>query len=255
MRVDSTQTYALQRSGDGTVITMTLRRPRCLDIAGKHELTEAFVALAEDPDLRVVLLAAEHPEALLVDVAELADMTPAAALAYSRAGQRLMAVVEALPAPTIAAVSGPALGGGCELILGFDLALCSVAATFGQIEVNGGVVPAFGGTWRLVRRVGYQRACQMIFTGAILDAPAAEEHGLVLQVVPSEVLLDRCRELAAQICSASRSSVTEAKRILTGSSGRGPEIANAMEQAGFAALFGTADQRERMEAFVAEHGD
>jgi hypothetical protein len=76
--------------------------------------------------------------------------------------------------------AGPALGGGCELVLGCDLAFCTRDATFGQIEANGGVVPALGGTSRPVRRVGYQRACQMIFTAAILDAVAAKEYGLVL---------------------------------------------------------------------------
>jgi enoyl-CoA hydratase/carnithine racemase len=118
-------------------VTLTLRRALCLDIAGKHELTDVFTALADDADARVVILRSEHP-------------------------------------------AGPALGGGCELVLGCDLAFCTRHATFGQIEANGGVVPALGGTSRPVRRVGYQRACQMIFTAAILDAVAAKEYGLVL---------------------------------------------------------------------------
>jgi enoyl-CoA hydratase len=93
-----------------------------------------------------VILAATHPQALLVDVSELVNMTPAAALAYSRAGQDLMRSMETLSAATIAAVSGPALGGGCELVLGCDLTYCSHDATFGQIEAGGGVIPAFGGS-------------------------------------------------------------------------------------------------------------
>jgi enoyl-CoA hydratase len=251
MATQSASTVTVHRDDDGSTVTLTLRRAQCLDIAGKQELTDVFSALADDADARVVILRSEHPAALLVDVAELAHMTPAAALSYSRAGQRLMETLEALPVPIIAAVSGPALGGGCELVLGCDLAFCTGDATFGQIEANGGVVPAFGGTWRLVRRVGYQRACQMIFTAAVLDAPAAKEYGLVLDVLAASELLDRCQEMATDICGASRASVAEAKHILTRSSGREPAMANAMEQAGFAAMFGAADQRERMDAFLA----
>ena len=253
MATESSSTVTARRDDDGSIVTLTLRRAQCLDIAGKQELTDVFARLADDADARVVILRSEHPAALLVDVAELARMTPAAALSYSRAGQRLMETLEALRVPIIAGVSGPALGGGCELVLGCDLAFCSEDATFGQIEANGGVVPAFGGTWRLVRRVGYQRACQMIFTAAILDAPAAKEYGLVLDVLAGSALLDRCREMASEICGASPASVAEAKHILTGSSGREPAMANAMEQAGFAAMFGTAEQRGRMDAFLAEH--
>jgi enoyl-CoA hydratase len=139
------------------------------------------------------------------------------------------------------------------LVLGCDLAVCSTEATFGQIEANGGVVPAFGGTWRLARRVGYQRACQLIFTAGIVSAELARDYGLVLEVHSREDLMPRCLELAAQIASTSRASVAEAKRILTGSWGRGPAMANVMEQASFAGLFGTEDQQRRMDAFVAEH--
>lgn len=244
-------TVAVERAADGAVVTVNLERASCLDIAGKLALTQLFRSLADDVRVRAVILASNHPQALLVDVAELVNMTPAAALAYSRAGQDLMQSMETLAAVTIAAVSGPALGGGCELVLGCDLAYCSQNATFGQIEAGGGVVPAFGGTWRLVRRVGFQRACHMIFTSAVIDANAAKEYGLVLETIPGGELLDCCRDLATTISMASRGSVAEAKRILTGSSGRDPETANAMEQAAFASLFGTTDQRRRMTAFLA----
>jgi enoyl-CoA hydratase len=246
--------FRVQRLDGGSVVILTLLRAQCLDIAGKHHLTAAFEALSEDSDVRAVIVASEHPQALLVNVGELADMTAAEALSYSRSGQHLMETIEALPAPVIACVSGPALGGGCELVLSCDLAVCSEDATFGQIEVNGGVVPAFGGTWRLVRRVGHQRACQMIYTASILDAQTAKAIGVFIDVVPRGELLAHGHGVATQIAGASRVAVAEAKRILTESSGRGPETANSMEQAAFSSLFGTADQRLRMEAFVAGHG-
>jgi enoyl-CoA hydratase len=245
--------FGIQRVNDGSIVTVTLLRAQCLDVAGKRDLTAVFGDLSQDARARAVILASGHPQALLVDVGELAHMTAADALSYSRAGQHLMETIEALPVPVIAAVSGPALGGGCELVLSCDLAVCTEDATFGQIEVNGGVVPAFGGTWRLVRRTGYQRACQMIYTGAIVDAPTAKAYGIVLDVVPSDELLTHCHALATQMVGASRAAVAEAKRILTASSGRGPETANSLEQAAFSSLFGTPDQRVRMEAFVAGH--
>lgn len=246
-------TYSVQRDDAGAVATVTLERAQCLDVAGKDELIDLFTRMGDDETVRVVILTGGHPEALLVDVAELAHMKATAALAYSRTGQKLMNVLEALPVPVIAAVSGPALGGGCELVLACDLAVCTTEATFGQIEANGGVVPAFGGTWRLARRVGHQRACQLIFTAATLSADLAKDYGLVLDIHSREDLMPQCLELAAQIASTSRASVAEAKRILTGSWGRGPEMANVMEQASFTGLFGTEDQQRRMDAFLAEH--
>jgi enoyl-CoA hydratase len=162
--------------------------------------------------------------------------------------------LEALSCPVIAAVFGSALGGGCELVLACDLAFCSEDSTFGQIETNGGVVPAFGGTWRLVRRVGYQRACLMIYSAVVLDAQTARDHGLVLEVVEGADLRRRCEQIALQIAGTSRASVTEAKRILTGSWGSDRATANAMEQAAFAGLFDTPDQRDRMDAFVSAQG-
>jgi enoyl-CoA hydratase/carnithine racemase len=247
-------TFTLRRSANGSIVTLTLRRAECLDIAGKQELTDAFSSLQRDTEVRAVIVASEHPHALLVSVDELAEMTSEDALAYSRTGQQLIDAMEQLPVPIIAAVSTAALGGGCELVLGCDLAVCTEGASFGQIEVNGGVVPAFGGTWRLVRRVGYQRAAHMIFTGGTIDATTAQSIGLVLEVVSDSAILARCVQLANEISVAGRGAVSEAKLILTRSSGRSPETANAMEQASFAALFGTADQRQRMAAFVAEHG-
>jgi enoyl-CoA hydratase len=175
----------LIHSGDETVAVLTLGRAHCLDIAGKHEITETFAQLARHPSLRAVILAASHPAAWLVDVAELAEMTSTEARVFSRAGHRLADTIAALPVPVIAAVDGPALGGGCELVLACDVALAGEAARFGQIEALGGVMPAFGGTWRLARRVGQQRAMLMMLTAEVVDAAAAKAAGLVLDSLPS----------------------------------------------------------------------
>jgi enoyl-CoA hydratase len=103
----------------------------------------------------------------------------------SRASSFSSAAIEALPYPVIAAVEGPALGGGCELMVACDLAVAGEDATFGQIEGLGRGTPAFGGCWRLARRVGYQRTLEMMFTTTVIAAEAATAIGLVLGTAPA----------------------------------------------------------------------
>ncbi len=192
---------------------------------------------------------------MLVDVGELVDMTAAEALSFSQSGHRLADELAALPFPVIAAVDCAALGGGCELVLSCDFVIAGAKGTFGQIEASGGVIPGFGGCWRLARRVGFQRACEMIFTGAVIDAPTAASYGLVLETCPSEALMSRCHQLAERITKVSRHSVAEAKRVLVSAWGLPPSAANAMEQGAFVSLFGSEDQRARMQEFLAQPGE
>jgi enoyl-CoA hydratase len=246
------QNSTLIRSGDEVVAVLMLRRAHCLDIAGKHDLTGMFEQLATHSSLRAVILAASHPAAWLVNVAELAEMTSAEARAFSRAGHRLADAIAALPVPVIAAVDGPALGGGCELVLACDLALAGQAAHFGQIEAVGGVLPAFGGTWRLARRVGQQRALLMMLTAEVIDASAAKAAGLVLDSVPSAHLLDEARALTSRIAKASAQSVAAIKRATNANTHLPPAAIATLEEETFAGLFGTQDQRGRMRAFLAQ---
>lgn len=243
-------TYSLEH--DGEIATLALQRPYCLDIAGKRELADALRGLAEQqPSIRVLIVTSEVTEAMLVDVAELVEMSQEDGRALSASGHRLAAALETAPFATIAAVNGPALGGGCEFVMSCDLAYASEGAQLGQIEAMGGVIPGFGGTWRLAERVGQLRAREMIFTAAVLDAQAAKDAGLVLDVFPADVLLERCRAVAQRIASTSPASVGAAKRVLVGSRGLPPAAANLMEQANFAGLFGSDDQRGRMQAALA----
>jgi enoyl-CoA hydratase len=246
------QTFEIERNAN--TVTLTMKRAHCLNIAGKREIARAITELGRDESIRSLILTSEHPEALLVDVAELVDMTPAQARAFSQGGHDLADALGVLPFPVIAGVDGPALGGGCELVMSCDITIAGANAKFGQIEANGGVIPGFGGTWRLARRVGFQRACEMIFTAAIVDAPTAAAYGLVLEAVPSDALMGRCRQLADRISKVSRRSVAEAKRVLVAAWGLPPSSASAIEQSAFASLFGSDDQRGRMRAFLAEQG-
>lgn len=232
------------------VAILTLRRAHCVDIAGKQTLTRIFHDLGSDlGSIRAVILCATHPASWLVNVEELADMPSAEARIYSHHGHRLAGAIADLPVPVIAAVDASALGGGCELVLACDLALAGDQAKFGQIEAMGGVMPAFGGTWRLEERVGYQRALAMMFTGEVVDAETAKRYGLVLEVHRSSELLPAARQMAQRIAACSAQSVAAIKRVTR--AGRGiPAIArDQFEEETFPALFGD-EQQTRMHAFL-----
>jgi enoyl-CoA hydratase len=157
--------------------------------------------------------------------------------------------LESLPFPVIAAVEGATLGGGCELLLACDLVIAGEQATFGQIEAMGGVMPGFGGTWRLARRVGFQRACEMMFTAAVIDAPTAKAYGLVLDVTAVDGALTAALELTKQIAKTSRASVSAIKRVAHAAWNLEPSQIDALEEATFAKLFGP-EQSARMHAFL-----
>jgi enoyl-CoA hydratase len=243
------QTFTQEK--DGAIAILTLSRAHCLDIEGKHALTEAIHDLVNDQALRAVVLTASHAQAWLVNVAELAEMSPHEAHAFSRAGHNLGDALAQLPVPVVAAIDQVALGGGCELALACDLILAGPSACFGQIEAMGGVLPAFGGTWRLAQRVGHQRALRMLYTAETVDAETAKSMGLVLDVVPSAELMDRARALTAQIAGASRQSVAAIKRVVNAGIHLAPSAIATLEEEAFAGLFGTDDQRTRMRNFLA----
>ena len=159
-------------------------------------------------------------------------------------------MLESLAIPTIAAVNGYALGGGCELALACDLVLASEKAKFGQPEVNFGIIPGFGGTQRLVRAIGRQRAKQMIFTGEHIGGARAAEIGLALEVLPADRLLERAREIAGKIASKGPVAISQAKRVINWGADADLRNGNELEQQAFSLLFGTEDQKEGMRAFL-----
>jgi len=234
---------------DGEVAIVTLQTAFSLNSTGKAQLADAVARLNSTQVPRTLILSASHPQALLVDVAELADLSATEARAFSSAGHRLAQALEDAPYPTIAAVESPALGGGCELVLACDLAIAGEGASFGQIEALGGVMPAFGGTWRLARRVGYQRALEMMFTAAIVDASTACRYGLVLTVVPKGDALSQAKVIASRVAKASSASVSAIKRTAKLGWNLAPAAIDALEEANFPSLFG-GDQSSRMHAYL-----
>jgi enoyl-CoA hydratase len=235
-------------STDSGVAVLTLDRPFCLDIAGKHALSETFTSLRGRNEVRALIIASGNQQCFLVNVAELANMNAEAAAAFSASGHAVAAAIEALPFPVIAAVEGPALGGGCELVLACDLAVAGGQATFGQIEGLGGVMPAFGGCWRLARRVGHQRALEMMFTATVINAQTAKTYGLVLDAVPGKAI-DAAMALAKRIIPLRAASVAAIKSTALYAWSHAPAEIEDQEEKQFAALFGN-EQSQRMHAYL-----
>jgi enoyl-CoA hydratase len=177
-------------------------------------------------------------------------MSEGTAREFARAGHGVGEALAGLPIPTIAAVNGFALGGGCELALACDFIYAAENAKFGQPEVKLGVIPGFGGTQRLARRVGLARAIELCLTGDTIDAAEAARIGLANRVLPAAELLPATIATAKKIADMGPVAVAEAKRVLHAGAGLPLAQANALEIEAFAGLFATADQKEGMAAFL-----
>lgn len=239
------------------VATVTVNRPKvlnALDGATLGELAELFARIARTPAIRCVIVtgAGEKAFAAGADIAALAEMGPLEARALAALGHRLAAEMAGLHAPIIGAINGFALGGGLELALACDFAIASETARLGMPEVSLGVIPGFGGTQQLARRVGPARAKELIFTGELIGAAEARDLGLVNSITPPADLMPRVRAIATKIASRGPLAVAAAKRALRMGEDQPLERAVALEQELFGAMFASADQREGMRAFLAK---
>jgi enoyl-CoA hydratase len=218
------------------------------------ELTQACAALEVSDEIRVVAVTGAGTKAFVAgaDIGEMADLSPVQAQAFAEMGGALGTSIETSEKVWVAAVNGVALGGGCELALACDFIYASDNATFGQPEVKLGVIPGFGGTQRLPRRVGVAKAKELCMTGDAIDAAEALRIGLVDAVFPQAELMDRVRKLAERIAANGPLAVAEVKRLIHQGQSTTLEHAIALEQRSFGLLFATADQREGMQAFLAK---
>lgn len=237
------------------VATVTVNRPKqlnALDRKTLEELGAAFEQAGRDPEVRALVVTGAGEKAFVAgaDIAAMSQLGPAEAREFAALGHRVLAALEALSKVTVAAVNGFALGGGCELALACDLIYASERARFGQPEVNLGLIPGFGGTQRLSRRVGIMRAKEMILTGDAYDAAAARDMGLALEVVPPERLLEHARAKARTVASRGPVAVGLAKKIIQQGADLPLAEANALERQAFAGLFGGEEAKEGMRAFL-----
>jgi enoyl-CoA hydratase len=241
---------------EGAVAVVTINRPEklnALDRAVLRDLDAAFLALsAPEAQVRAVVLTGAGGKAFVAgaDIAAMSQLSTHEARLFAEIGHRVCDRIEASPFPVIAAVEGFALGGGCELALACDFIYASERAKLGQPEVNLGLMPGFGGTQRLARRVGVGIAREMIYTAAIFDAARALAAGLVNEVYPSEELMARARKTAATIATKAPLAVCASKRVILNGVDAPLPTGNELEIQAFSALFGTEDQREGTAAFL-----
>lgn len=219
-----------------------------------EDLRRVVGAINDSREIRAVVLTGAGEKAFVAgaDIAEMSQMSAAEAKSFSDAGHGLCALIEESPVPFIAAVNGFALGGGCELALACDFIYASEKARFGQPEVNLGLMPGFGGTQRLARRIGPGLARELIYSGEPIAADRALAIGLVNEVVTGGDLLERARAVARTIASKAPLAVAASKRVILRGFEADLVTGNELEAQAFSALFGSSDQREGSEAFLAK---
>jgi len=242
---------------DGFVATLTIAREKALNALNRHTLNELTWALRDvdaDARIRAVILTGAGDKAFVAgaDISEMQDLAAYEARSFAQAGRQVGDVLEAMTKPVIAAVNGFALGGGTELALACDFIYASDRAKFGQPEVNLGVIPGFGGTQRLSRRIGVGRAMELILTGDVIGAEEALRIGLVNKVVPAAELLAETRKCADKIAQKGPLAIAYARRAVRKSQELELPAGNDLEGELFSLLFSTQDQKEGMKAFLAK---
>ncbi len=232
---------------------ITLNRPDALNALNSkllQELGEALLALDADEEIgAIVVTGSEKAFAAGADIKEMSSRSFADVLKMDMFAE-INNVFARVRKPVIAAVSGYALGGGCEIAMACDFIIAAESAKFGQPEIKLGVIPGIGGSQRLTRLVGKSKAMDMMLTGRMMDAVEAERSGLVSRVLATEDMLDGAMEVAASIAELSGPSVALAKEATN----RALETTLAegllFERRAFHSLFATEDQKEGMNAFI-----
>jgi len=237
---------------EGQVGIVQLNRPKALNALNRELMTELMAALeAFDGDPAVgcmVVVGHERAFAAGADIKEMATATPASIMVNSFID--LWDRLRRIGKPVIAAVSGYALGGGCELAMACDMIVASETAQFGQPEINLGVIPGAGGTQRMARAVGKALAMEIVLNNRMLSAEEALRYGLVNRVVPAELYLEEAVKLAASIANRAPVAIRLAKEAVNTTYEMSLQAGLNHERRLFYLLFGTEDQKEGMDAFV-----
>ena len=238
----------------GHVGIVTMNRPEALNALSSAvfaDLTAALDQVEQDDDVYVVIITgAGRAFVAGADIGEMANMNVEEGLAFSELGNSLLMRVDMFPKPTIAAVNGFALGGGCELSLACDIRIASEKAKFGQPEVGLGIIPGFGGTQRMARIIGTGAAMELIYTAETIDAKRAEAIGMVNHVVAPDELMDFALNLANKIAANAQVAIRTSKMAIRRGIDCDISTAVTYEALAFATCFGTEDQKEGMKAFL-----
>src|SRR6478672_11618537 len=230
---------------DGPVAVVTLNRPQALNALSYaliKDLSLAMQELDQDDDVRVIIVTGgEKVFAAGADIKEMAERGPFDERIQERLAYRDK--INRIRKPVIAAVSGFALGGGCELAMSCDIIIASETARFGQPEVNLGIIPGSGGSQRLTRTLGKYRAMEIVLAGETMSAADAERFGLVNRIVPVELLLDEAKNIAKKIAAKPVLAVKAAKEAVLKSANTGLDEGLEFERKSFYMLFASEDRK------------
>ena len=237
------------------ICTVKINRPdklNAMNMDVAKELVNIFENLGKDDTVKVIILTGEGDKAFSAgaDIEYMSKISPDESEEYAKLGQLVTATVENVKQPTIAAVNGFALGGGCELAMSCDIRIAANTAKMGQPEVTIGIPPGWGGTQRLMRIVGIAKAKEMVYTGKMIKADEAKEIGLVNQVVELSTLMDETIKMAKTIAGNSAIAVRMSKAAIN--TGRNADLDTGLgiELLAWRNCFTHPDREERMTAFV-----
>jgi len=239
----------------GPYAVATIHRPEALNALNSQvlaDLAELLDTVEADKEIRVLVITGAGEKAFVAgaDIGEMSTLTKAEGEAFGKKGNDVFRRLETLPIPTIAAVNGFALGGGCELSMSCDIRICADTAVFGQPEAGLGITPGFGGTQRLARLVGPGMAKQLIYTAKNIKADEALRIGLVNAVYPAQELLPAAEKLAGTITKNAPIAVRACKKAINDGLQVDMDRAVTIEEKLFGSCFETADQKEGMSAFL-----
>jgi enoyl-CoA hydratase len=246
--------HILYQVSDG-VATITVNRADVLNALSAltvRELGEALAAAEADENVRVLILTGAGEKSFVsgADIAELANLDPVAGRRTAEFGQSVFRRLETMGKPSIAAINGYALGGGCELAMACTIRIAADTAKIGLPEVTLGVIPGYAGTQRLPRIVGRGTAMDLILTGRAIDAEEALRIGLVSQVVPLADLMETARKTALRILRNGPLAIRAAMQSVDHGLDVGFEHGSRMEASLFGLLCATGDMREGLKAFL-----
>jgi enoyl-CoA hydratase len=234
---------------------VTINRPQAmnaLNALAYDELLQVFQEIEKDSEVRAVIITGSGEKSFVAgtDITNMANLSSAEARAFAYSLKKTYDLIWNLDKPVIAAVNGYALGGGAELAMSADIIIASENARFGQLEINVGIIPGSGGTQRLQRLVGINRAKEMIYTGNMFDAKTAFNMGMLNKVVPQADLMKEAKALAQKILEHSSAILKLAKSAINNGSNTDLNTGLNIELECFAQCFATQDQKEAMKAFM-----
>ncbi len=237
------------------ICTVKINRPdklNAMNMDVAKELIKTFETLGKDDNIKVIILTGEGEKAFSAgaDIEYMSKISPDESVEYAKLGQLVTSTVELVRQPTIAAVNGFALGGGCELAMSCDIRIAADTAKLGQPEVTIGIPPGWGGTQRLMRIVGIAKAKELVYTGRIVKAEEAKEIGLVNHVYPLASLQEEALKMAQAIAKNSAIGVQMSKTAINKGRNADLDTGLAIELLAWRNCFTHPDREERMTAFL-----